>query len=107
MKVIAEEFNEAIGLTFVCDKKRHLICLPYSKANMLSMATELGINPLWFHKDHYDIPKERVEDILKQCVVVSPKEIVKIIKEDSDGEFRQKQKAKKAKKEVHYEQVDA
>jgi len=98
MKTLARELNEHLNLTFVCDKKRHLICLPYSKTNMLSMATELGINPLWFHKDHYDIPKNRIEDILEQCVVVSPKEIVKIIREHSDGEFRQKQKERKAKK---------
>lgn len=98
MKTIASEMNDRLNLTFVCDNKRHLICIPYSKGNLLSMATELSINPLWFHKDHYDIPIERIDEISAQCIIVSPKEIVKIIKENSDGQFREKQKAKKTAK---------
>jgi len=62
---------------------------------MLSMATELGINPLWHHKDHYDIPINKIEDVSKKCIIVSPKEIVRIIKESGNGEFRVKYKNRK------------
>ena len=86
--MIACEINKGLDLTFICDNKRHLICLPYSKPNMLSMATELGINPLWFHKDHYDIPKDRIKEISGKCKIVSPKEIVNIIKSCNNGQFR-------------------
>lgn len=55
MKTIAHQINVSNDITFICDKSRHLICKPYSEANMLFMATEFGINPLWHHKDHYDI----------------------------------------------------
>jgi hypothetical protein len=62
---------------------------------MLFMATELGINPLWHHKDHYDIPIDKIGKVSKRCVIVSPKEIVRIIKENNSGEFRGKYKNKK------------
>lgn len=65
---------------YYCDNKRHLVCEPYSKDNLHKMAEELGINKCWFHKDHYDIPKTRIEEIMAKCIVVSPKEIVRIIK---------------------------
>ncbi len=42
------------------------------------MAADLGIKRCWFHKDHYDIPKRRIEEITKKCILVSSKEIVKI-----------------------------
>jgi hypothetical protein len=42
------------------------------------MAKDLGIKPCWFHVDHYDIPKRRIEEITSKCIVVSSKEIVKI-----------------------------
>jgi tetrahydromethanopterin S-methyltransferase subunit G len=45
------------------------------------MADELKIGRHWFHKDHYDIPKKRIEEIKKKCEIVSSKEIVKIIKQ--------------------------
>jgi FMN phosphatase YigB (HAD superfamily) len=67
-------------LIYVTDGKRHLICWPYSKANLHLMAKELGIKKCWFHKDHYDIPKRRVKEIEAKCVLVSPKDIVTIIK---------------------------
>lgn len=98
MKMLASEINEQLDLTFICDTKRHLICTPYSKTNMLLMATELEISPLWFHKDHYDIPKHRIKEMLSRCEIVSSKEIVKIIKEHNNGEFRKLQKEKNAKR---------
>lgn len=43
------------------------------------MAEELKIKRCWFHKNHYDIPKKRIEEITMKCRVVSSKEIVEII----------------------------
>jgi hypothetical protein len=42
------------------------------------MADDLGIKRRWFHKDHYDIPKRRIDEITSKCEIVSSKEIVKI-----------------------------
>ena len=42
------------------------------------MAKDLGIKMCWFHVDHYDIPKRRIEEVTAKCIVVSSKEIVKI-----------------------------
>ena len=44
------------------------------------MAEDLGIKRSWFHKNHYDIPKRRIGEISNKCTVVSPREILKIIK---------------------------
>ena len=65
-------------MTYLCDKRRHLICSPYSIDNLHKMAEELGIKRAWFHKDHYDIPKKRVEEIQKRCTIVTTREIVRI-----------------------------
>ena len=67
-------------MRFLCDGARHLVCLPYSKANLHRMAKELGIKRCWFHKDHYDIPKTRVEEITSKCEAVSSKDVVRIIR---------------------------
>ena len=66
---------------YYCDNYRHLVCIPYSKENLHKMAEELDIKKCWFHKDHYDIPKKRIEEIKSKCILVSSKEIKKIIKE--------------------------
>ena len=71
--------ESVIGLNFICDRSRHLICEPYSIENLHSMAEILGIKKCWFHKTHYDIPKKRIVEIRNKCKVVSSKEIVKII----------------------------
>ena len=49
------------------------------------MADDLSIKRCWFHKgrngmSHYDIPKQRIEEITSKCEVVSSKEIVKIMR---------------------------
>ncbi len=67
------------NIVFLCDRKRHLICNPYSIDNLHKMAKILNIKKCWFHKNHYDIPKKRIDEITKQCNIVSSKEIVKII----------------------------
>ena len=66
-------------LTFVTDKKRHLVCVPYSIENLHRMAKELDIKKCWFHKNHYDIPKLKQKEIEKQCRIVDPKNIIEII----------------------------
>jgi len=66
-------------MKFYCDNKRHLVCIPYSKENLHLMANMLNIKKCWFHKDHYDIPKRRVEEIKNKCIEVETKIIVNII----------------------------
>lgn len=68
-------------MTYYCDKARHLVCKPYSIENLHRMAKDLNIKKCWFHKDHYDIPKTRIEEITAKCTVVSSKEIVRIVNE--------------------------
>lgn len=66
-------------LKYICDKDRHLICVPYSLENLHRMAKELGIENCWFHKNHYDIPNERVVEITAKCRKVERSTIVEII----------------------------
>lgn len=42
------------------------------------MAEDLGINRCWFHKNHYDIPKRRIEEITEKSTLVSVWEILVI-----------------------------
>lgn len=69
-------------MTYYCDNKRHLVCVPYSVENLHKMAEDLGIKKCWYHsgdKPHYDIPKKRIQEITAKCTVVSQTDIVKII----------------------------
>jgi hypothetical protein len=68
------------SMIYATDKHRHLICLPYSIKNLHIMAGQLNIKRCWFHRDHYDIPKRRIDEIESQCTIVSSKEIVRIIR---------------------------
>jgi hypothetical protein len=48
------------------------------------MASELKIGRHWYHagnKPHYDIPMKKKAEIEAKCVMVSPKEILKIIQD--------------------------
>lgn len=77
------------ALRYLCDEKRHLICVPYSIEGLHTMADDLKINRNWFHYGkfpHYDIPKRRIDEIQAKCETVSSKEIVTIIKESLYGE---------------------
>ena len=67
-------------MKYICDNDRHLICKPYSRENLKKMAEDLEIAECWFHKHHYDIPKEKIEEIKSKCEIVRSREIVKIIK---------------------------
>jgi len=66
-------------MKYICDNKRHLICVPYSKDNLHKMAEDLNLNKCWFHKDHYDIPITRINEITSKCEVVRSEDIVKIV----------------------------
>jgi hypothetical protein len=69
-------------VTFYCDTKRHLICVPYSVENLHRMAEQLGIKRCWFHsgnKPHYDIPKKRIQEITAKCVVVGSKKLLQLM----------------------------
>ena len=70
-------------MIYLTDNKRHLICVPYSIENLHKMAEDLNIHRCWFHKDHYDIPKNRIEEITVKCKIVTSKEIVRIARMDS------------------------
>lgn len=67
-------------MLYYCDLNRHLICSPYSVNNLHIMANELGIKKCWFHKNHYDIPKRRIDEIMKKCTIISTKKLVDIVK---------------------------
>jgi hypothetical protein len=66
----------------VTDGRRHLVCVPYSVENLHRMAAAFGIGRHWFHPgrfSHYDVPARRVDEVTALCVVVSPKDIVRIV----------------------------
>lgn len=73
-------------MIYYCDSVRwHLICIPYSIENLHRMARDLDIHRCHFHKkkrlSHYDIPRLRIAEIRRKCVVVSnEREIVRLIK---------------------------
>jgi len=67
-------------LEFYYDNMRHLVCKPYSVENLHRMAFQLSIAKCWFHKDHYDIPKRRIGEIASKATLISPREILMIIK---------------------------
>jgi hypothetical protein len=74
--------DEIEQLEYVCDSYRHLVCRPYTIANLHRMAKELGIHRGWFHGGkfpHYDIPKRRISEIRAKCRVVESREILGII----------------------------
>jgi hypothetical protein len=71
-------------LEFFCDHKRHLVCKPYSLENLHEMARQLDIKYGWFHRDHYDIPKNREEEIRAKCTIVTARDILRIIQSAND-----------------------
>lgn len=75
-------------LTYITDGKRHLICLPFSIANLHRTAFDLGIGRHWFHNNkrfpHYDIPVNRLQLVESKCLKVTSKEIINIIKQSQN-----------------------
>ena len=66
-------------MKYYCDKYRHLVCIPYSIENLHTMAENLGIRKCWFHKSHYDIPKKRIGEITKKCILIKSQRLLNII----------------------------
>ena len=69
-------------MEYYYDDMRHLVCEPYSVENLHIMAADLNIKRCWFHKNHYDIPKKRIAEIAGKATKLSPRDILKIIKDD-------------------------
>jgi hypothetical protein len=67
-------------MKYCTDGKRHLICHPYSIENLHQMAQNLNIKRCWFHNDHYDIPKLRVEEIEAKCEMVPSRILIHIMR---------------------------
>ena len=70
-------------MDYYCDNSRHLVCIPYNIENLHLMAKDLDIKRCWYHGGkfpHYDIPKERINEITNKCKIVSSQEILRIIK---------------------------
>lgn len=69
-------------LTYFCDTERHLVCAPYSKANLHQMAKDLGIKRCWYHNcsyPHYDIPSRRYDEIRARCTLIPTRKLLEII----------------------------
>jgi hypothetical protein len=70
-------------LRYLCDNARHMVCEPFTVANLHVMATALGLKKAWFHSSkfpHYDMPKKRIAELTAQCERVTQKQILQIIK---------------------------
>jgi ribose transport system substrate-binding protein len=70
-------------LRYLCDRSRHIVCLPYSVENLHAMARDLRLSRGWFHDGrwpHYDMPAHRIEELTARCEVVSPRAILDIIR---------------------------
>lgn len=82
MKTSSMKFNDVKILppiqALVTDGRRHLVCLPYSIPNLHLMARQLLLGKHWFHKDHYDIPVNRRQEIERLALHVSPKVITRL-----------------------------
>lgn len=79
-------------MIYICDTQRHLVCYPYSIDGLHEMARKFYIKKWWFHKDHYDIPKRRLNEFKEKCYVASSRDIYNIIK--GRKEFTLLEKAK-------------
>jgi hypothetical protein len=74
--------NANAKLEFFHDNQRHLVCTPFSVENLHLMAAELGIKRCHFHRGrhpHYGIPLFMLGDVIKKSILVSPREIHRII----------------------------
>ena len=76
-------------MRYFTDGMRHLVCLPYTRENLHTMAAELGIKRCWWHSGasymHYDVPKRRVAEITARCELVTPQQLLAIVKGEWDG----------------------
>ena len=75
-------------MRYFADERRHLICVPYTRENLLAMADDLDIPRHWYHGGtypHIDMPARQVIRILDdpRVTIVSPREIVMMARPDS------------------------
>lgn len=86
VKDFSKFFESEDELVYVCDKQRHLVCLPYSIDNLHTMAENLDINRAFYENKkgkshpHYDIPAKRIKEIQAKCIIVSPRAVLMITK---------------------------
>lgn len=72
-----------VRLRYLCDRSRHIVCLPYSVENLHAMAQDLRLSRGWFHDGrwpHYDMPAHRIAELTARCEVVSPRAILNVIR---------------------------
>ena len=76
-----------LRMTYYCDSVRwHLICIPYSIANLHAMADDLGIHRCHFHRKN---PRMRIAEISARCVILPrERDIVNLIRESHAPLFR-------------------
>lgn len=82
------EAGAVVSSRYLIDTQRHLICEPYSVANLHAMAGRLGIKRAWFHggkRPHYDVPKGRYDEVRAKAVLVPARDILRVIDEALDG----------------------
>lgn len=73
------EVKKPLGRVYLVDDARHLVCIPYSTEALHEMAEDLGIKRCWFHggrNPHYDLPKQRIEEITARCIKVSSRALL-------------------------------
>lgn len=71
------------NVRYLYDKIRHLVCVPYSVANLHAMANELRIGRHWYDPKpypHYDVPKRMMQSIGSRATLVRPREVLAIVK---------------------------
>lgn len=77
--IVLDSYQPENPIRPVCDKYRHLVCLPYSIENLHKMAERFEIKQCWFHKDHYDIPYRKTKLMMMYSIIVRPRDILSII----------------------------
>lgn len=79
-------------LRYFSDSQRHLVCWPYTVDNLHKMAKILGIKRCWYDPNpahpHYDVPQKDMRVIRNRTEVVSPREILKIVKGGTPEPYR-------------------
>jgi len=90
MAAVGVDRTADVDVKYYCDDNRHLICVPFSVANLHQMAKDLNIHRCWFHSGrnpHYDIPKLRIAEIKAKCEIVSSREILRLTKQTQPNEM--------------------
>ena len=75
---------------YYADLDRHLVCVPYSRANLLAMADDLGIPRHWLHGGrlaHIDIPARSVVLVTTdpRVAIIPTRELLAIAQGGPDG----------------------